>query len=362
MTNRLRKSLKIKVKATVLKAIAQGLGNGSSSELKNSIDEIEMYSKILLYTEPNFAHDSAIALAVAILILLIAGGLWSTKVGHTNVSLVADTDSLHMTLSQQWNLNDSIAGRQIHLDRLSTLQDPALGLSLDDSDGDVWLRVEGGQIAIQSLQVAGGGSMDLAGTTDRLELFVSNATLIGRISISGKMTLTAGTADRITLNKTYDLLVPETIEFGVSGPKAAGAQMEVHLPQKWSLGLVPCADLRFSREVRFLAERQILSGVRGGTLQFNDTSWPVIQLTENQMLSVSGTDTSRVQIHGGQNAMHVTLDGMVENVTLGDSERRRQIAPSYLEYLYNKKSLVLFCTAIAGGWGLLWGIRKTIFR
>jgi hypothetical protein len=58
----------------------------------------------------------------------------------------------------------------------------------------------------------------------------------------------------------------------------------------------------------------------------------------------------------------------VKDVTLGDSRNRRELSPSCLEYLYNKKSLCLFWGAIIFGWGVLfgsgvlWGVRKTIFR
>jgi hypothetical protein len=160
----------------------------------------------------------------------------------------------------------------------------------------------------------------------------------------------------------YDLSVPETIEFGTSKPKAASTQIEIHHPGRWSMTFVPLQGISLNREVRSVADREIVSGLRGGTLRFNDTSWPQVQLTENELLSISHTDKARIQIRSADDSMQVTLDGQVANVSIGDSNAHQQIAPSYLEYLYNTKSIFLFWTAVGAGWGLLWGIRKTVFR
>ncbi len=362
MNDKQRILLKEKLKKTTDAAIARGLADGSSQGFKTILEEAEGYSKLLAITEPSWTRDSGAALAVAVIVLLLAGILWSSNVNHTNISLAAETDSLHTTLARDWNLEDSLKGQEIHIDRLSGLHNPVLGLSFDDADGSVWLHIQGGQLVVQTLQVAGNASMDVASSKDRLGLSISQAPFRGTISVTGKGTLTAGTSEETTVKKAYDLPVPETIEFAVSVPRAASAELEVHSPQKWWLGMIPCTGVTFAHEVRSLAERQILSGIRTGTLQFNDTSWPTTQLVENQLLSVYQAERARIQVRNNQDAIHVNLDGLVGHVTLGDAEGRRQLAPSYLEYFYNKKSLILFWTAVAAGWGLLWGIRKTIFR
>jgi hypothetical protein len=362
MSDKQRVLLKEKLKRTTDVAVARGLEDGTSPEFKTSLDEVENYSKLLTFTEPSWTRDSGAALAVAIIVVLLAGILWSRKVQHTNISLVAETDSLHATLARDWTLEDPLEGQQVHLDHLSALHNPSLGILLDDADGNVWFRLEGGRVVVQNLQVSRNASIDATSSKDELGLSISQAPFRGIIWVTGKGTITAGTGEATTVRKSYDLPVPETIEFAVRGQHAAGAELQIHSPQHWSLGTVPCMGLNFAHELRSLAERQILSGLHRGTLQFNDTSWPATQLVENQLLSISQTDKARIQIRSDQDAIHVNLNGLVGHVTLGDVERRRELAPSYLEYLYNKKSLALFWAAVAAGWGLLWGIRKTIFR
>ncbi len=357
-----RNAIKEKLGQKIDVAVSQGLSDGTSPGLKAALDEVESYSKLLASTEPSWTRDSGAALAVAIIVILAAGFLWSCSVTRTNISLTAETDRLHAVLARDWSLEDPLKGKGVRLDHLSALHNPSLGLSLDDGDGNIWFRLVGEQVVVQTLQVSRNASTDVISSKDGLGLSISRAPFRGTIWVVGKGTLTAGTAEATTIQKSYDLPIPETLEFAVQKPRAASAELDVRDPQPWSLGMVPCSDLSFNYELRSLGDREVLSGIRSGTLQFNDTSWPTTQLVENQILSVPKTDGARIQIRSAKDVMHVTIDGLVGHVALGDAERRREFAPSYLEYLYNKKSLLLFCAAVTAGWGLLWGIRKTIFR
>jgi len=355
----LREKLASKTELAVRQALAE---EGSAPNLKDALGDLENYSKLVAATEPGWTRDSTTALAVALVCIAGAGMLWSCKVRRTNVSLLAESDSLHAELHKDWTLEEPIRGHVMHFADLSAVHNDSHLLDLERSDGDIWFAIEGGEIILRSLKVDGNATLDLFSDKDEFGLSAGGAPLRGTVQISGKGRLTGGTRDSTLAPRAYDLAVPEVLVFATQNVGASTSGLVIHSPGNWSLGVISCRALSFSSEVRSISERRIVSGVRSGSIQFNDTSWPVTQLFENQLLSVSGAGQARVRVRSDHEAMHVTLDGLVSRVTLGDSEMRRELAPSYLEYLYNQKSWLLFCGAISTAWGLLWSVRKTIFR
>jgi hypothetical protein len=361
MNQKQRLELKKKLAGEIELAITHGL-KGPPEDFKAALDQAENYSKLLALTEPSWTRDSRAALAVAVVVLFVAGILWSWKVGHTNITLLAETDRIRTTLGTDWSLDNSLHGDSVRLEHLLAIHDPNLGLLLDDANGNIWFRLDGGDIAVQTLHISRAGDVDASYNEGKLSLAIAGAPVRGAIWVTGKGVLTAGTADGTVMRKVYDLPIPETLEFAASDSHGEPSQVQIHTPGVWSLGIVPSTDLNFSYELRSVNGRQIMSGIHGGTLQFNDTSWPVTQLIENQLLSLSDTGAARIRISGGHETIHVSVDGPAGHVTIGDAETRREIAPSFLEYLYNRKSLLLFWAGVTAGWGILWGIRKTIFR
>jgi hypothetical protein len=361
MNHKRRLELKKKLEDKIELAITQGM-KGTPDDFKAAVDQAESYSKLMVLTEPPLTRDSAIALVIAVVVLFVIGILWSWKVGHTNITLVAETERIRTSLGKDWSIDNSLRGDSVKVEHLSALHNPNLGLLLDDASGNIWFRLDGGVIAVQTLQIARAANIDASLSVDKLTFSIAGAPVRGAIWVTGKGVLPAGNSSATVLKKAYDLPVPETLDFDKSDSHNTPAQVEIHSPGEWSFGIIPSDNLNFSYELRSLSGRQVLSGLRGGTLQFNDTSWPVTQLIESQLLSLSETGAARVRISRGREAMHVTVDGPASHVTIGEGETRREIAPSFLEYLYNRKNLVLFWAGVTAGWGILWGIRKIIFR
>jgi hypothetical protein len=366
MNRRLRQELQAKLRGKIGDAVSHALNSGEdgAGSLKVKLEEIESYSKLLSFCEPKWAADSGLAAAVAVACLAVAGLLWNLKVRRTNISLTVETDSFHGELARDWHLDSPFQAQVVHFERLSAAQAPNLGLSLDESAGDVWFRLEGGQVGLQSLQIDKGAFVEVSANVHEVSVSVGRRPLRGTLTVTGKGTLTAGRrAEEASLHRAYDLDVPETLEFATRDPGGTPSQVTVHSPQKWSLGAVPLDNLSFAvEEVKSPAESELTSGIQSGTVQFNDTSWPVLPLFENELLAVRRTGEARIEARSGESSIHVTVNGFVKNVAVGDAEARRELAPSWLEYLYNKRSLTFFWGAVVFVWGLLWGIRKTALR
>ena len=363
---RLEKLYRDKLASAVHSAVEPTPESNASGNVEAGLEEAETYRKPLALVEARWASDWIAAVIVALFFLLAASLLWSFKVPKTDVSLTAETESLRGTLSQDWRGELPFQSSEMHFDNLSDVQAPNLGLAIQGGMGDAWFKLEGGQINFESLQIDRGATLQMTVDNSQVGLFVTHQGVRGKLTVLGKGRLTAGTQpEEQTVRRDYNIDVPETIEFGVRDPKGVPSRLTIHSPQMWNLGRIPLADIGFAlQEIRDLSETELVSGIKSGSVRFSDTSWPALDLSEGQIVAVHETQGTRIELRAGQTqgTAHVTMNGLVKDVSLGDARSRRELSPSYLEYLYNKKSLSLFWGAIVFGWGVLWGIRKTIFR
>jgi hypothetical protein len=311
-----------------------------------------------------WTSDSGIAIVVALLCIAVAAFLWSKPVSNTIISLTVETESLQAGLDQAWHIESPFQTSFMHFERLASIQAPNLGLSIDENQGNAWIRLEGGQITLQSLDVEKDASFHLTSDKDQVSMFVSLKPLRGTITVIGHVAISAGpNSHEKTLSRHYSLDVPETIQFAVTDPKAVPSRITIHGPGQWRLGRIPIKELNFTMEnVRGPAETELTSGAKSGSIRFSDSSWPPYEISESELLAVNETDQAAVEVRGAGPLMHVTLNGSIKEVIVGGGEGKKKLVPTYLEYLYNKKTLAFFWGAVVFTWGLLWGIRKTIFR
>ncbi len=360
-----RRQLEELSKEKVRRAIADAQDKTVSPEqLKTDIDQIDRYARLLKLTESKFTAEAGFAVLVAVICVAIAAYLWSHKVSRSSISLTAETESLQGELLTDWRLDNPFRSALVHVERVNHLDAPNLGLTIDDSEGDAWASLDGGQVTIQSLQIDRGAMVAIASDQKQLSLFISRKPIRGKLTIVGKGTISAGfKPDHETVNRPYDIEIPETLDFEVTDPRSVPTQLTVHDPGPWSLGRVPFANLNFAiEEVRDLTTSDFVSGIKSGTLIFNDVNGPPQPVAERDMLAVHHTGDARVEISGNASAIHVALNGVVKTVTLGQGDAERQLGPSLLEYFYNKKSAGFFAAAVGFIWSMIWGIRRTIFR
>ena len=235
---------------------------------------------------------------------------------------------------------------------------PDLGLDLRDTQGDAWVRLDGGTISLENLELEKGTVLALTYSGDELSLFISGKPIRGTLAISGNGKLTAGTrAGEPSLTRTYQ------IGDGPPDPGQVPLHIALHAPRSWALGRLALNNLNFLvEETRNVPEADFVSGIVSGTLTFNDVPWQPLTISEGDVLTIRDAGRAPVEIRGDKGIIQVTRSGVAGQVTLGLGEAKRQLAPSYLEYLYNQKKLSFFWGSAVGIWGVLWGIRKTIFR
>ncbi|HEY6138231.1 MAG TPA: hypothetical protein VI670_10755 [Thermoanaerobaculia bacterium] len=347
-------------------AVVRRLLDGvEAHELRPELEEIDAYSRLLAVRPPQKQTRSWLWPAgVALVCVVAAGILWSLKIPQTNISMTVDTDSVTATLGKAWRIDDAFHSPLMHFERVSRINAPNLGLEIDQTSGDAWFELKGGRIDLQMLEVDKDGTVELFTDQDEVDIFASRARLTGKITVTGKVGVTAGPrAGETTVNGSYQIDIPETVEFTVGKPQTVPSQLTVHSPEPWSLGRPPATKLSFAREeLKGAGERVLTSGIKSGTARFNDTAWPVLELREGDLLTMHPATSAVLDAKGAKGVIHMTVNGAVSDLRAGDSTTNTELAPSYLEYLYNKKSLAFFWSAMCFLWGLIWSVRNTIFR
>lgn len=344
------------------KALAED--SGDPADLKSDISTITSYNTLLSEFKASLTPQWVWPALLTSICIAVIGILWSVPVTHTDIASTLDTNCLRASLAENWTVENVFRGSLVHLERLSTIKAPNLGISVDQGSSDAWLELQGGQLALQSLEIKKNSFIELLAGDKEVDLFASRTSLAGRITILGKVTVSAGPKlGEASARNSFDFDIPETIEFSVENPGGVPTEISVHSPINWSLSRPRVSDVSFVREeVSGAAQHTLTSGIRAGSIRFNDSSWPVLELHEGDLLRLNRTYWSRFDVRGDGNLMHVTLNGRVGSVTVGDSATKKEMVPSYLEYLYNRKSLTFFWSAIVFLWGLIWRICKTLFE
>jgi hypothetical protein len=358
----LRRLLRAKREEQIEKAAREVVTKGDAVTAKTALEQIQVYSALLAEADRLPAHEWMWPAVIASLCIAVIGILWSVRIPRTDVSLTLDTTSVRTVLADAWRLENAFHSPQMHFERLARIDAPNLGLSIDGST-DAWLRLEGGEIVLQTLELKDKAMLEIFADENEIKMFASRAPFSGTVSVMGKITVSAGpNAGNVSTHRSYQIEIPETIEFSVTDPQSVPSQFSIHSPNKWSFSKPRVSDISFVKEEASGAgERALTSGVKSGTLRFNDTSWPTMDVREGDLLRVNRTESARLDAQGDGHSMHVTLNGLVGSVTVGDSETRKNLAPSYLEYMYNRKSLAFLWSGIVFLWGLVWRVSKTVF-
>ncbi|MEK6374772.1 MAG: hypothetical protein AABO58_19000 [Acidobacteriota bacterium] len=334
-------------------------------ELLPELQQIDAYSRLLATTGPKHRERKWVWPAVVVLVCVtVAGILWSLKVPRTNISMMVDSDSLAATLRSPWRAENVFHSSLMHVERVSTINAPNLGLAIEQHAGDAWFELKGGDIGLEMVEIERNASVEIHTDQDEIDLFASRARLRGRITVTGKVTVKAGPrVGETTVDGSHDISVPETIEFSVDVPQSIPARLSVHSPGAWSLGHLEVTQLGFSHEeLQGAGERSVTSGIKGGTVRFDDSSRPVMELREGDFIRARLTESSVLTARGANGVIHATVNGIVSGIGVGNAKRAANLAPTYLEYLYNKKSLGLFWGAIVFLWGVIWGLRNAVLR
>ena len=148
-----RRALIAKYENKIREATRKALTGETTDEWKADLSEIDSYAKLLALPEHRWTADAGLAVLFSLLCLFVAGTLWTLKRTHNNISLVLETHNLQAALTSPWSLQKELSSPLFFVERASTLSAPDLGLDLSDTQGDAWVRLDGGTISLENLEL-----------------------------------------------------------------------------------------------------------------------------------------------------------------------------------------------------------------
>ena len=344
-------------------AVGLAVQGKDATEAVKHLDALE---KLLKATESAWSRDSRIAFSIGLTCVLVALYLWSAAIPTTNVTLRVESTAVQGRLAGPWTLPHAVRASLIHAEGLSSVVAPNLGVALTGDGTGLWFETGATQLTLNSLTVAGPASVAIDTSARELALSLGGGNVRGVVTANGELQIKSGTADTARGEPKWTrttLIVPETIAFSLKGPPLASIRLVLHDPTDWDLGIVKLNDLDFVlKRPGEMADSAFSSAVLSGTLKFNDASWDAFQLQENDVISAQIKGRSVIRIKSIGDHVGTALDGVVGPVTLGDPGSRRTIAPSFLEYLYTRRSLSGAFSTVVLLWGILWGTKRTLFN
>jgi hypothetical protein len=363
MSKELRQRLEAKRDEAIHEA-AERLLKEVDADMGDILPRIEAYSKLLAAIKPPPSREWAWAIIVAVLCLSSAGLLWSVRVPRTRITLNLQSDAVELTLAAPWSWSGDLPleTSPVHLEALSVLDAPLLGSAIESVRDQAWMTLEGGSASLKQLGVEPNGvlTIESAGKS-RLDVYARGAKFGGQLLLSGSVHLAVGKeAANTSLDQQFELTIPEGITFRAKGATAVPTHFQVRPRAPWILRDLRMRDLRFSQETP--AEPGAVSfmpAILGGTLTLHDVS-ETVMLREKNRLSLMGVEGRVVDLRA-KDGIDLIFEGTAQQIQMGPNGFEQNLAPTYLAYVYHQKPLAFFWGAVVFCWGVLWGIRKTIF-
>ena len=85
-----------------------------------------------------------------------------------------------------------------------------------------------------------------------------------------------------------------------------------------------------------------------------------IKLERGDRLSLKEAE-GRVSELRVANGVQMRFAGTAKSVRIGFLDSEHDFTPTVLEYLYHHKNLAFFVSAVTLIWGILWGMKNTLF-
>ena len=132
-------------RAEELETIANRLLTSPTAEVREHLDRLEVYARLLALLQPRLSREWLLAVFVAVLSLAGAGLLWGLQVGATRLTLDLQSEAVVVKLAQPWTWRGELPldTRQVELAALTALETPELFAPLSSEDDNAWIRLQG---------------------------------------------------------------------------------------------------------------------------------------------------------------------------------------------------------------------------
>jgi hypothetical protein len=359
--NKLRQHLKAKCDEEIAEAAKQLLAN-PNTEVGEHMRRIEAYSKLLAVMQTPSRRIWMTGIAVGIAVVL--GLSLTLRVSRTPIMLKLQTEVLGLKLARPLSWPEGLPlAVSVAFDGLTTVEAPGLfSQKLQSAPAGAWIRIVEGSVSLGKLQVQKDDVIEMENVSQTsLDFYVyPHSAAHVQLQVTGAAHVFAGAADSTSIEVQRDLLIPETIDLH-RGAGAVPMPFRVRSRSPWRLQNLRVKELRFSRQIPADEPGGIafISTIKMGTLALHDTTESVTLQTGDQ-LSLAGVEGRLVELQGGD-GIDLIFEGTVQEVLIGPEGFKRNLMPSWFTYISHNQPLIAVWSSIVFLWGILWGVRTTLF-
>jgi hypothetical protein len=350
---------------TELQDVVSRLADNPGADVTEHLRRLKTYTEVLTFLQPRWSRETILSICVAILSIGLAGLLWGLRVSETRITIKVDSGTVALKLTRPWSWSGDLPldTSAVTLEYLATLTAPELFSPLASERGDAWIHITGGNVSLVGLQVKQDGILELEkAQNEPLGIYARGAALSGQLMVGDTIRMKAGVAmEHPDVDTKRHIDIPETIVFHAEGTGAVPVRLRLRPRELWLLRNLYVQELRFTRQIPTEAgEIAFISTVKKGTVTLHDVA-EHITLQENEPLTLTGVRGRLVELRS-DDTFTLQFEGTVQKLSTGPADAQVNLAPSLLKYYYHQEPLTFFWSAVVFIWGILWSIRKTVFR
>jgi hypothetical protein len=339
--------------------------NDACEDIKSNLDWIETSSRLLSHQKNNKLFGFIPAPAVLIICFLVAGLLWAISIPEINVTMKTVSHSVGFTLSEKWSLPKPFTTGYLRIENFQALHAPELGISFDNESGSAEVEIYGENIVMEKLELERKGIIELDSSSNRLTFSIKQTKIKGAFSLEDISILeTKGIKDVKIKGKKLEY--PEYIEFSGTGESKVPTNIifkinDFENEKGWKLENMKTHRMTFLKEdISADGYPSFISTIKEGEVKLYDV--PVVEkIYKGDMVTMEHINLMRLDI-SGKDDIKIFMKGKVKGLKIGPKGFEKNLAPSFLEYFYHHQRFGFFWGAVAFLWGILWGLKETIFK
>jgi hypothetical protein len=331
------------------------LKNKNLDEARKHFEWIEISDVVINYdskTYSLFCH-----LIIALICLLCVGLAWILTINEVHLSCEAISPNLSFTLSEDWYLNESFKLSGLIIDNICSVNVRNVNINASKQNENninvSSIDINGKYIWLQKLKIPSGSKINLSASKNFLIIDSRGLPLSGRAEAENA-TLVISNEDE----EDYIYDYSETVHFASSKTTfSAPVRLRLHFVEDiWEL------DNFIAQSIKFVTETDsglFESTIKSGSIKFLETDNEVT-LKENDTLSLKNLKIRRMACRQAKEGIKVVFEGSASTIKAGSKGFEKDLAPTYLEYVYHQQKFSFFCGAVATLWGLLCCLRKVL--
>ena len=300
-------------------------------------------------------------LSIGIICLFVIWLAWILPINRVEVSFEVVSRNISLKLSRDWELKSSLPVKSLFVNNLHKVSAPELDIgflrNVDMDQEPVRLILEGDYIRLKKLALPKDATIDLTSYGHKLILYSKGAPLCGMIDVANvNLTLVTEHDEGIApiFKKTEDI---ETIRFESVEAPGTPVKIDCKTTTTWKMRNFQASSIHFSHDSDTSGKFE--STVKSGRIKLLETGLEH-ELREYDLLMLKDIKTRRLECSKTDEGIKLFFRGSVSAIEAGPGGFRKNLAPTWLEYLYHQKKSGFFWSAVVSLWGLLWSFKNTI--